>query len=561
MGFCISCDKEVEVAHEQTGTVCMECGAVVEDLALAEDAAFAENHLGAATLLGTVVRNNEGTALLRGLAGATSDSREVTINKALLRFNQIADLLSIPKSVVDGAMRTFRMALSQRFTKGRRADHVAAACLYTACRIAKTSHMLLDFSEVLEDDVFVIGGVFVQLQRELKMELPVAEPLFYVRRFCSHMEFEEKTNEVIKTALQLISSMNRDWMNLGRRPAGICAAAILIAARIHGFRRSNQDIIQYARICAGTLGKRLKEFENTEASNMTVDEFAEYAAKLDDKSYDGPQADPPAFTNSEKKKLQLQELKKIQERAEQDRRDYLVRKYGSVPADANPQVLQDTEDEINNVLRDEGLEQFGEDFQDMIEQSDNGTTVVEPVLKVVKEKEQPIKQSHPVTPKSIEDDFDLMEKQFEADAELEEEDDLDDGQLDELDDAELKAYIITDRNIIKSKDDVWEDLNGEFLRERERKRQERIQNEEEGERPRKKRKKRDTDQEDEAPAQSAAEAAASLMKKGLIAKRSGLNVENLFDFGNEDEYESNEVNLARMDELLTDLECGVVDNI
>jgi len=32
--------------------------------------------------------------------------------------------------------------------------------------------------------------------------------------------------------------MNRSWMTLGRRPNGLCGAAILIAARMHGFKRN-----------------------------------------------------------------------------------------------------------------------------------------------------------------------------------------------------------------------------------------------------------------------------------------------------------------------------------
>jgi transcription factor IIIB subunit 2 len=32
--------------------------------------------------------------------------------------------------------------------------------------------------------------------------------------------------------------MNRSWITTGRRPNGLCGAAILIAAKIHGFRRT-----------------------------------------------------------------------------------------------------------------------------------------------------------------------------------------------------------------------------------------------------------------------------------------------------------------------------------
>ena len=46
-------------------------------------------------------------------------------------------------------------------------------------------------------------------------------------------------SQVLLVALQ---RMRRDWMETGRRPAGICGACLLIAARVHGFRRSTAEV-------------------------------------------------------------------------------------------------------------------------------------------------------------------------------------------------------------------------------------------------------------------------------------------------------------------------------
>jgi transcription factor IIIB subunit 2 len=43
--------------------------------------------------------------------------------------------------------------------------------------------------------------------------------------------------------------MKRDWIVAGRRPAGICAAALLIAARAHGFSRGTEDVTKILRVC------------------------------------------------------------------------------------------------------------------------------------------------------------------------------------------------------------------------------------------------------------------------------------------------------------------------
>eukprot|EP00983_Pelagomonas_calceolata_P001727 57403-Pelagomonas_calceolata.AAC.1 len=57
---------------------------------------------------------------------------------------------------------------------------------------------------------------------------------------------------VSSTALKLVQSMKRDWMQTGRRPSGICGAALFIASHIHGIEKTKREIISVSRsACAG----------------------------------------------------------------------------------------------------------------------------------------------------------------------------------------------------------------------------------------------------------------------------------------------------------------------
>ena len=62
------------------------------------------------------------------------------------------------------------------------------------------------------------------------------DPCLYVHRFAARLDFKERMWGVTQTALQLIKSMKRDWIQTGRRPAGVCGAALFIAAHVHGVR-------------------------------------------------------------------------------------------------------------------------------------------------------------------------------------------------------------------------------------------------------------------------------------------------------------------------------------
>lgn len=64
----------------------------------------------------------------------------------------------------------------------------------------------------------------MKLVRTLHLVLPLVDPSLYISRFASLLEFGEETPKVVADALRLVQRMDRDWMQTGRRPAGICGA-------------------------------------------------------------------------------------------------------------------------------------------------------------------------------------------------------------------------------------------------------------------------------------------------------------------------------------------------
>lgn len=94
----------------------------------------------------------------------------------------------------------------------------------------------------------------------------------------------------------LFSRMKKDWIHFGRRPSGLCGAALLIAARLHMFHRSVSDVIKVVKVHESTLRKRLNEFGETPASQLTLDEFMNI--DLDAMT---EEQDPPSFKAARKK--------------------------------------------------------------------------------------------------------------------------------------------------------------------------------------------------------------------------------------------------------------------
>ncbi|XP_045655262.1 transcription factor IIIB 90 kDa subunit isoform X2 [Ursus americanus] len=270
---------DIELDTARGDAVCTGCGSVLEDNIIVSEVQFVENSGGGSSAVGQFV---------------SLDGRR--------QIHHLGNQLQLNQHCLDTAFNFFKMAVSKHLTRGRKMAHVIAACLYLVCRTEGTPHMLLDLSDLLQVNVYVLGKTFLLLARELCINAPAIDPCLYIPRFAHLLEFGEKNHEVSMTALRLLQRMKRDWMHTGRRPSGLCGAALLVAARMHDFRRTVKEVISVVKVCESTLRKRLTEFEDTPTSQLTVDEFM----KID---LEG-ECDPPSYTAGQRK-LRMKQLEQV----------------------------------------------------------------------------------------------------------------------------------------------------------------------------------------------------------------------------------------------------------
>mmetsp|Transcript_13063 Transcript_13063/g.21615 ORF Transcript_13063/g.21615 Transcript_13063/m.21615 type:complete len:636 (-) Transcript_13063:136-2043(-) len=295
---CPSCgSKEIEKHDASGASICTDCGVVVEENAIVSSVEFVEGAGGASSMVGQFVSATSSKAYTGGGGGGrggrygfSRDSRETTLANGRRRIQDVASRLRLGSHYVDAAHRLFTIAVEKNFVQGRRTTHVVAACLYISCRQEKSQHMLIDFSDALQVNVYTLGTCFLKFRRLLGLKLEIIDPALYVYRFAAHLDLSDKANAVALTALRLVGRMKRDWIVAGRRPAGICAASLLIAARAHGFSRHHQDVTRILRVCGLTVHTRVKEFEQTPSASLTLEQFNTVEVESE--------ADPPIFTRN-----------------------------------------------------------------------------------------------------------------------------------------------------------------------------------------------------------------------------------------------------------------------
>ncbi|XP_067099048.1 transcription factor IIIB 90 kDa subunit-like isoform X1 [Osmerus mordax] len=311
---CKNCGgSDIDVDQSRGNAVCMGCGSVLEDNIIVSEVEFVETGGGGSSAVGQFVAGDStgrNPTFGEGFyTGVGRESRAQTLQNGKRQIMSLGHQLQLNQHCLDTAFNFYKMALAKRLTSGRKSAHVIAACLYLVCRTEGTPHMLLDLSDLLQVNVYVLGRTFLVLARELCINAPAIDPCLYIPRFTQLLEFGDKNREVSMTALRLLQRMKRDWMHTGRRPSGLCGAALLVAARMHEFRRTVKEIISVVKVCEATLRKRLNEFEETPTSQLTIEEFMK--VDLDQ------ECDPPSFTEGLKKKrmkeLEIELEKKIED--------------------------------------------------------------------------------------------------------------------------------------------------------------------------------------------------------------------------------------------------------
>ncbi|KAK9290332.1 hypothetical protein L1049_008499 [Liquidambar formosana] len=278
MVWCKNCAKNCPSGFVDTFICCSICGRVVNQDNFTDEPVFFKNAAGQSQLSGNFVKT---------VQSDYSVSRERILNKAEFDIGNIAKALDISGgvSIVRQALAFYTIAVERNFTRGRRTEQVQVACLYIACRENNKPYLLIDFSDHLKINVYVLGAVFLQLCKLLRLEEhPIVQkpvdPSLFIHKFTAGL-LGGSNVQVSRTALRIIASMKRDWMQTGRKPSGLCGAALYISALSHGLKCSKSDIVSIVHICEATLMKRLIEFENTKSGSLTIEEFNTKAEELE----------------------------------------------------------------------------------------------------------------------------------------------------------------------------------------------------------------------------------------------------------------------------------------
>lgn len=265
---------------------CSECGAVAEENNIVSEITFGEAANGAAVVQGNYlaadqgfIRPQGGHNAFRRVPGSGSEARARSEREVKQLLQQWSLQLKIRSTLVDKALSTYKVASGSdiNFVQGRRRNNVAAICLYAVCRQEPNNEvMLIDLADILKTDVFLLGRDYKALLSKFPDMREGTKPIILedlIHRFAAKLEFYHDTPKVALTAVRIAARMRKDNITHGRRPAGICGAAIILAARAHNYRRTHREVVYIAKVTMATLQERMEEFANVPSAQLTIKDF------------------------------------------------------------------------------------------------------------------------------------------------------------------------------------------------------------------------------------------------------------------------------------------------
>jgi transcription initiation factor TFIIB len=254
---CPECDGRVTTNTRET--VCDDCGLVLADQPIdhgpewrqfesegepdrsrvGQPLSPTQHDQGLATEIGTHVdgqgRQLRGAArrrayrLRRGqtrmIRGRSSDRNRLYGN---FEIGRLCSGLELSFSLRQQACALFATAQTAGLLRGRSVEAIAAACVYTVCRLDERPITQAEVETFAHDSGTSVTSAYRTLNTELGLPIPPRGAQLFIARLLDELNLDDAVavNIIRRVATELVDRHEREGFSNGRNPRGIAAAAL-----------------------------------------------------------------------------------------------------------------------------------------------------------------------------------------------------------------------------------------------------------------------------------------------------------------------------------------------
>ncbi len=176
--------------------------------------------------------------------------------RAVTQLERLSEKLVLTEAVTERARKIYMKASDRGLVKGRSMSGIMAASLYAACRERRMPLRLKDVAVVSNVEKKDIARCYRLLLNEMDFKMPATNPTRYVSVIASRAGISRKT---MRTASGILKKADKAGISAGKDPAGLAAAALLVASTLEGEDRSQKNLVKAAGVTEVTIRNRYKD--------------------------------------------------------------------------------------------------------------------------------------------------------------------------------------------------------------------------------------------------------------------------------------------------------------
>jgi transcription initiation factor TFIIIB Brf1 subunit/transcription initiation factor TFIIB len=285
--ICTSCYQDSVVFDnvDVHGYVCYNCGTVIDDSVIADDVLEfnRDSRCPNGLVIDQIVGERGGMAITRPgsllsrrhFSVAHHDSnvqRDRRITSAHRRVDEqvriFIEALRIPHHLFNSIKGMTLAAVSEEITKQKKVDTTIAVCTYIVCRQNNQPIQLLDAADIVNMNVFKLGAHYKRISQQLNIHLEVQDPAILTEKVIGDLEAElsclDQTAKMklMQQTSRLIQMARKEWLDTGRKPISLVAAAVKIVVSGSDIDLNINDIAKRIGVGSLSIRDRFRELQN-----------------------------------------------------------------------------------------------------------------------------------------------------------------------------------------------------------------------------------------------------------------------------------------------------------
>lgn len=185
-----------------------------------------------------------------------------SINKnlalAMLELDRLSDCLHIPTQIKEKAAIIYRKALESGLVRGRSIAAVIAASLYASCRANRIPRTLKEFVFASSINKKDLASCYRLLLKKLEIKMPIDDPVICVSKIASKVKIP---TSIQRLAIEILKEAKKKGAVSGKEPMGLAAAALYLACKIEGLKRTQSKIAEVANVTEASIRNRYKNLK------------------------------------------------------------------------------------------------------------------------------------------------------------------------------------------------------------------------------------------------------------------------------------------------------------